>query len=32
MIAEVLEVIPEDRLSMMLVMALDCHTGHVNTF
>jgi truncated hemoglobin YjbI len=32
MIAEVLEVIPEDRLSMMFVIALDCHTGHVNTF
>jgi len=32
MIAEVLEVILEDRLSMMFVTALDCHTGHVNTF
>ena len=32
MIAEVLEVILEDTLSMMFVIALDCHTGYVNTF
>jgi hypothetical protein len=32
MIVEVLEVILEDRLSMMFVIVLDCHTGHVNTF
>jgi len=30
--AEVLQVILEDRLSMMFVIALDCHTGHFNTF
>jgi len=32
MIAKVREVILEDRLSMMFVIMLDCHTGHVNTF
>jgi len=32
MIVKVREVILEDRLSMMFVMALDCHTGHVNAF
>jgi hypothetical protein len=32
MIAEVLEVILEDRLSMVFVITLDCHMGHVNTF
>ena len=32
MIAKVREVILEDRLSMMFVIALDCHTGHVNAF
>jgi len=32
MIAKVREVILEDRLSTMFVVALDCHTGHVNTF
>jgi len=32
MIAKVREVILEDRLSTMFVIALDCHTGHVNAF
>ena len=34
MIAKVLEVILEDRcrLSTMFVIALDCHTDHVNAF
>ena len=32
MIAEVCEVVLEDRLSMMFVLTLDCHMGHVNTF
>ena len=29
---KVREVIPEDRLSTMFVIVLDCHTGHVNAF
>jgi len=29
-IAKVRAVILEDRLSMMFVIALDCHTGHIN--
>jgi hypothetical protein len=32
MIAKVREVILEDRLSTMFVIALDCHTGHVTAF
>jgi len=32
MIAKVREVILEDRLSTMFVIALDCHTGHVSAF
>ena len=32
MIAKVRDVILEDRLSTMFVIALDCHTGHFNTF
>jgi len=32
MIAKVREFILEDWLSMMFVIALDCHTGHVNAF
>ena len=31
-IAKVHEVILEDRLSTMFVIALDCHMGHVNAF
>jgi len=31
-IAKVREVITEDRLSTMFVIALDCNTGHVNAF
>jgi hypothetical protein len=31
-IAKVRVVILEDRLYTMFVMALDCHTGHVNAF
>jgi len=29
---KVREVILEDRLSTMFIIALNCHTGHVNTF
>ena len=32
MTAKVREVILEDRLSTMFVIALDCQTGHVNAF
>ena len=32
MIAKVHEVILEDRLSKMFVIALNCHTGRVNAF
>ena len=32
MTAKVHEVIPEDRLSTMFVIVLDCHTGHVKAF
>jgi len=32
MTVEVHEVILEDRLSTMFVIASDCHTGHVNAF
>jgi len=32
MIVKVREVILEDRISMMFIIALDCHTGHINTF
>jgi len=31
-IMKVREVILEDRISMMFVIPLDCHTGHINTF
>jgi len=31
-LTKVREVILEDRLSTMFVIALDCHTGHVNAF
>jgi len=32
MIAKVCEVILEDRLSTIFIIALDCHMGHVNAF
>ena len=32
MIVKVREVILEDRISTMFLIALDCHTGHVNAF
>jgi len=32
MIAKVRAVILEDRLSTMFVIALDCHTDHINAF
>jgi hypothetical protein len=31
-IVNVREVIPGDRLSMMFLIMLDCHMGHVNAF
>ena len=32
MIAKLHEIILEDKLSTLFVIALDCHTGHINTF